>query len=98
MTTTRFEIGAFDGNGDFDSWKKKMRVLLSHHKVLIALEPDDQKWSDEQTTRTDEIREEAFNLIFLHLGDAVIRKVDGMTNPFDLWNKLESLYCNIPIF
>ena len=98
MTSTRFEIGIFDGKGDYRCLKKKMRVLLSHHKVLIALEPNDRKWSDEQTVRTNEIREEAFNLIFLHLGDAVIRKVDGMTNPFDLWNKLESLYCNIPIF
>jgi len=43
MTTTRFEIGTFDGKGNFGSWKKKMRVLLSHHKVLIALEPDDKK-------------------------------------------------------
>ena len=84
MTTTRFEIGTFDGNGDFGSWKKKMRVLLSHHKVLIALESDDGKWSTEQSARTDEIREEAFNLIFLHLGDVVIRKVNDMTNPLDL--------------
>ena len=92
MTTTRFEIGTFNEKGDFGSWKKKMRVLLSHHKVLIALELDDRKWSDEQTTRTNEIREEAFNLIFLHLEDIVIRKVDDMTNPLNLWNRLESLY------
>ena len=69
-----------------------MRVLLSHHKVLVALEPDDRKWSIEQIARTEEIREEAYNLIFLHLGDSVIRKVDGMSNPIDLWNKLESLF------
>ena len=92
MTTTRFEIDTFDEKGDFGSWKKKMRVLLSHHKVLIALESDDRKWSTEQSARTDEIREKAFNLIFLHLGDAVIKKVDGMTKPLDLWNRLESLY------
>ena len=52
MTSTRFEIGIFDGKGDFGSWKKKMRVLLSHHKVLIALESDDRKWSPEQLART----------------------------------------------
>ena len=92
MTSTRFEIGTFDGKSDFGSWKKKMRVLLSHHKVLIALESDDRKWSADQLARTDEVREEAFNLIFLHLGDSVIRKVDGMNTPIELWNKLESLY------
>jgi len=69
-----------------------MRVLLSHHKVLVALEPDDRKWSIDQIARTEEIREEAYNLIFLHLGDSVIRKVDGMSNPINLWNKLESLF------
>jgi len=40
----------------------------------------------EQIRRAAEIR--AFNLIFLYLGDNVIRKVDGMDNPIDLWNKL----------
>ena len=81
MMSTRFEIGIFDGKGDFRSWKKKMKVLLTHHKVLIALEEDDRKWSVDQLERTEEIREEAYNLIFLHLGDSVIRKVDGMSNP-----------------
>lgn len=46
----------------------------------------------EQIGRIAEIREEAFNLIFLHLGDSVIRKVDGMDNPTNFRNKLESLY------
>ena len=44
MTLTRFEIGTFDGKSDFGSWKKKMRVLFSHHKVLIALETGEWKW------------------------------------------------------
>ena len=92
MTSTQFEIGTFNGKSDFSSWKKKMKVLLSHHKVLIALEPDDRKWTANQIARTDEVREEAYNLIFLHLGDSVIRKVDGMNTSIDLWNKLDSLY------
>ena len=69
-----------------------MRILLSHHKVLLALEPDDRKWSVDKLARTDEIREKTYNLIFLHLGDSVIRKVDGMNTLIELWNKLESLY------
>ena len=69
-----------------------MRGFLSHHKALIALEPDDRKWSADQLARTNEIREGAFNLIFLHLGDSIIRKIDGMTNPLDLCNKLDSLF------
>ena len=84
MASTRFEIDIFDDKGDFGSWKKNMRVLLSHHKVLIILEPYNRKWSIDHIARTEEIREEAYNLIFLHLGDNVIRKVNGMSNPIDL--------------
>ena len=67
-------------------------MLLSQHKVLIALEEDDRKWSAEQLERIEEIRDEAYNLFFLHLDDSVIRKVDGMSNPLDLWNKLDLLF------
>jgi len=82
--STQFEIGIFDGKCDFGRWKKNMRVLLSHHKVLIALKEDDRKWSVDQLARIEEIKEETYNLIFLYLGDSVIRKVDGMSNPLDL--------------
>ena len=69
-----------------------MRVLLSHHKVVIALEVDAEKWIAEQKAKEDEIKEYAFNLIFLHLADSVIRKVDDMVTAFDLSNKLDSLF------
>ena len=85
-------MSVFDGKGDFGSWKKKMKVFLSHHKVVIALEADETKWKADQKAKAAEIKEEAFNLIFLHLADSVIRKVDGMDNPLDLWSKLDSLY------
>ena len=84
MGSSRFEMSVFDGKGDFGSWKKKMKVFLSHHKVVIALEADETKWKAEQKAKSAEIKEEAFNLIFLHLADSVIRKVDGMENPLDL--------------
>ena len=92
MSTMRLDIGIFDGKGDFTTWKKKMRVLLSHHKVALALEEDPEKWPKMEKETKDEILEEAYNLIFLHLGDSVIRKVDGMDTAIQLWGKLESLY------
>ena len=81
---SRFKMSVFDGKGDFESWKKKMKVFLSHHKVVIALEADETKWKADQKAKAAEIKEEAFNLIFLHLADSVICKVDGMENPLDL--------------
>ena len=92
MGSSRLEMGIFDGKGDFGSWKKRMRVYLSHHKVLIALEEVEVKWSAEQKAKASKIKEEAFNLIFLHLADSVIRKVDGMDTPVSLWKKLDSLF------
>ena len=92
MSTIRLDIGIFDGKEDFTTWKKKMRVLLSHHKVALALEPDPEKWPKMEKETKDEILKEAYNLIFLHLGDSVIRKVDGMHTAIQLWGKLESLY------
>ena len=92
MATSHFDVRMYDGKGDFGSWKKKMRVLLSHHKVAIALEEDAVKWTPAQKAKESEIKEEAFNLIFLHLADSVIRKVDGMVTAPGLWNKLDSLY------
>ena len=86
------EMSTFDGKGDYGSWKKKMKVFLSYHKVLIALEEDERKWSTAQLAKASEIREEAYNLIFLHLADSVIRKVDGMETPISLWKKLDALF------
>ncbi|MDD0148551.1 hypothetical protein PSY31_22960, partial [Shigella flexneri] len=65
--STRLETYLFDGKGDFLSWKKKMRALLTHHKVLIALEADTSKWSKEKMALKDEIDEEAHSLITLNL-------------------------------
>ena len=69
MSTSRFEVSQFDGKGDFGSWMKKMKVLLSHHKVLITLEKDKDKWTAAQKSKASKIREEAYNIIFLHLAD-----------------------------
>ena len=85
MGSSRLEMGIFDGKGNFGSWKKIMRVYLSHHKVLIALEEDEVKWSVDQKAKASEIKEEAFNLIFLHLADSVICKVYGMETLVSLW-------------
>ena len=60
--------------------------------MVITLEVDVTKWTAEQKAKELEIKEEAFNLIFLHLANSVIHKVDGMVIAFDLWNKLDSLF------
>ena len=84
MSTTRFEVSLFDGKGDFGSWQKGIRVLLSHHKVAYALVADIMKGLTDQLAKKLEVNEMTYNLIFLHLADSVIRKVDGMNTPLEL--------------
>lgn len=89
---SKIEIAPYDGKIDFGSWKKRMRALLSHNKVLISLELDEKKWSAEQVKKKAEIDEEAYNLMILSLSDTVLRKVDGSNTTVELWGKLDSLY------
>ncbi|XP_031261812.1 PR5-like receptor kinase [Pistacia vera] len=82
----------YDGKIDFNSWKKKMKALLSHNKVGIALEKDEEKWPADKLKRKAEIDEESYNLIVMNLANNVLRKVDGLEAPIALWGKLETLY------
>ena len=47
MKTSRLEMSVFNSKGDYGSWKKRTRVYLSYHKVAIALEANETKWSTE---------------------------------------------------
>ena len=69
-----------------------MKALLSHNKVGIALEKDEEKQPTDKLKRKAEIDEEAYNLIVMNLADNVLRKVDGLKAPIALWGTLETLY------
>ncbi|GAB2274337.1 hypothetical protein Dimus_039084 [Dionaea muscipula] len=92
MSSLRTEIPCFTEKSDFCTWKKKMRALLSHEKLLIALEKDVKKWNEEQLKKVDSINDDAYSLIVLNLSDTVLRKVDGCETVISLWDKLETLY------
>ncbi|XP_031273418.1 cytochrome P450 71D11-like [Pistacia vera] len=57
---------------DFNTWKKKMKALLSHNKVGIALEKDDTKWPEEKLKKKVEVDKEAYNLIIMNLSNTVL--------------------------
>lgn len=94
MSSTRLDVAVFDGKSDFDIWKKKMKVLLSHHKAHWALEKELEKWPEALKAKKSEVDEQAYNLLFMNLSDTVIRKVDGADTALKLWVKLESIYSN----
>ncbi|KAK3204355.1 hypothetical protein Dsin_018401 [Dipteronia sinensis] len=43
----KFEIDKFDGTGDFEIWRRKVKALLSQQKTLKVIEGDNEKLSDE---------------------------------------------------
>lgn len=45
MGLDRVEVTAYEGKYDFGVWSTKMCALLSHHKVLITLDPKAEKLS-----------------------------------------------------
>ncbi|CAM8959458.1 unnamed protein product [Rhodiola kirilowii] len=94
MVQARFEIAPYDGKGDFQVWCLKMKAVLSQHKVVVALEEETTKWSEDEKKRKSKIEVEAYNLIILSLGDNIIRKVCDCKTPLAMWKKLETLHAN----
>ncbi|CAM8999807.1 unnamed protein product [Rhodiola kirilowii] len=69
-----------------------MKDVLSQHKVLVALEEEATKWSDEDKKRKADIEVETYNMIILSLG--INKKVCECKTPIAMWKKLESLHAN----
>ncbi|TXG48521.1 hypothetical protein EZV62_024396 [Acer yangbiense] len=82
VISMKFEIDKFDGTGDFRIWRRKVKALLSHQKILKAI-------NDEHKSNMLEI---ALGTIILNLSDNVLREVNDETTAYGVWNKLESLY------
>lgn len=90
MGTLKLEIEMFDGNGNFNIYRKKMKVVLVQQNVSIAL--DETLAFPETITRQKKQKtlDTTFTSIF-NLSDVVLRQVNDETTTHGLWNKLESL-------
>ncbi|KAL5540292.1 hypothetical protein UlMin_042775 [Ulmus minor] len=94
MVSAKFLLECFNGKGDFLLWKEKLKQVLVQQRFVRAVE-DPTKWPEEFKKKTDEIEEMnvlAYNTIYLHLSDIVLRQVTGITTPLGLWKKLVELY------
>lgn len=90
MTMTTFELGVFNGKGDFPIWQQKMRGVLVQQKVVKAITGEyPATMTDEQKSESDEL---AYTSIILHLSDQVLRKIGKQDSAKDLWEKLEEQY------
>lgn len=94
MGSSRIDIDKFDGKGDFNMWRKKMKAVLVHQKCAKALETDKEWLSMVTDSQKQEVLETAFSLLILNLADNVLRQVDEEDTAAKVWLKLESLYMN----
>ena len=85
-----FELGVFNGKGDFSIWQQKMKGILVQQKISKALDGKyPETYTTEQKTEADEL---TYTSIILHLYDSVLRKVGKLDSTKELWEKLEKLY------
>ncbi|KAH9670384.1 hypothetical protein KPL70_016970 [Citrus sinensis] len=94
MASTKLEVEKFTGENDFHLWRLKMRALLVHQRLDVAL--DDESSSKKPMKGTEEelseVLDRAHSAIILSLGDGVLREVGGEKTAAGLWKKLEDLY------
>ncbi|KAL8545119.1 hypothetical protein ACS0TY_005350 [Phlomoides rotata] len=69
-----------------------MKVLLVHHGLASALQPDTSAESSIYREKKVEINKKAHSAIILCLGDKPLREVSKEKTVIDVWKKLESLY------
>ena len=73
MAAHHFELGVFNGKGDFAIWQQKMKGILVQQKVSKAIDNTfDKALTKEETSEKDEL---AYTSVILHLSDSVLRKV-----------------------
>jgi len=107
MTNSKIKISVFDGTGDFSLWKTRMfsnlRILglkdtLVEQASFPPLSEEDEadptkkKKRIEEETEKIERCEKAMNIIFLNVGDKVLRKIDQCKTAAKAWMLLERLY------
>ncbi|KAH9769644.1 hypothetical protein KPL71_012096 [Citrus sinensis] len=77
MASTKLEVEKFTGENDFHLWRLKMRALLVHQRLDVAL--DDESSSKKLMKVTEEelseMLDRAHSAIILSLGDGVLREI-----------------------
>lgn len=103
----QIQITMFDGTGDFGIWKKRMLanlsvqglkdVLTPPSQALVTAKTDDdddeskKKHELDETSRSER-DEKAMNIIFMSVGDHVLRKLVKVKTASEAWELFDKLY------
>ena len=92
MGSAKVEIEKFDGRGDFNMWRKKMKAILVKQKCAKALGGEKDLPETMLATDKQDLMECAYSLLLLNLADNVLQQIDDEDPTTKVWLKLESLY------
>ena len=73
MGSSKVEIEKFDGRGDFNMWRKKMKAILVQQKYAKALCGEKDLPENMSATDKQDLMECAYSLLILNLADNVLR-------------------------
>lgn len=91
MASGKFELDKFTGENDFTLWRIKMKALLVHQGLSVAICKEEME-NVADKSKIQEIQAKAHSALILSIGDEVIREVSGEETALGIWSKLESLY------
>ncbi|KAL8537646.1 hypothetical protein ACS0TY_012683 [Phlomoides rotata] len=97
MTSMKLNIEKFIGKNYFGLWKIKMKALLTHNGLAVALKVTTRETSSSDGEKMYGIQEKAHS-IFLCLGDRVLSEVSRETTIVGVWKKFEDLYLLLNLF
>ena len=92
MGISSFDIEKFNGSGDFNLWKKKIRVVLIQQNVDLMIENEFEYLVTLKSFQRNEIKKSAYNTLYIHLADNILREVDDLADLVEIWKRLDHLY------
>ncbi|KAH9723787.1 CCHC-type domain-containing protein [Citrus sinensis] len=94
MASTKLEVEKFTGKNDFHLWRLKIRALLVHQRLDVALDDESSSKKPMKVIEEElsEVLDRAHSAIIISLGDGVLKEVGGEKTAARLWKKLEDLY------
>ncbi|KAA0042267.1 Retrovirus-related Pol polyprotein from transposon TNT 1-94 [Cucumis melo var. makuwa] len=88
MTTMKFEIEKFDGNGDCTLWTKRITTILGSQKALKALKDPKELPATLTKSERETMENVAYGTLVMNITDNVLRQNKNLDENLDEFKKL----------
>lgn len=92
MCVARYEIEKFDGKGDFNLWKAKIKSILGQQKAIKANQDPSTLPTIMTTDEKETMELAAYGTLVLNISNSVLRQVIEEGTTLKMWTKLNTLY------